>query len=196
MRNVIVALVHLFAAFGASMVRADVHDVKAAKTAAIRLNEAMDQIELKCRQKRLRAVRFWADQVGDLANDLDDELDDVDTNGSDHAVRKTFRELHGAYLNLRTAVKHVTDPKFRNEILKGTLHDFEDLSDAIYGERKIKNVASRESARKAVETEGKKSDDLNDRDGSDYPLFDTELDGVLSAEKPIHEKNSKISGKQ
>ena len=196
MRHMMLTLIAVVATFAGSQADAAVHDVKAAKKEALSLGQAMDKIELRCTEKRLRNVRFWADKVGDLANDLDDELDEIEQTGaSDHAVRKTFLEMHGAYLNLRLAVKHVTDPKFRKEVLQGTLDDFEDLADAIYGAR-ITKVSSPDEIRKPPgKPETLNSASPGERDGLDRPLYDPELDGGPSAKSHRQEKNSKLNEK-
>jgi hypothetical protein len=177
MKNLITVLASLFTAFGFSTASGDIHDAKAAKTAAIKLAKAMDVIEIKCAEKRLLGVHFWADKVGDLAKSLDDELNDVELINNMNKIRETFRELHGAYLNLRTTIRHVSDPTFRKEILAGTLADFEELSDSIYGERKTKTVVPSEIDNKAGDAKSNRQDDIQDRDRTDYPLFDSELDG-------------------
>jgi hypothetical protein len=172
------SLVITSAVEGAQRTGSGMHNVVDAIAAVRSLEVLTDKLELNATERKLKNVRFWADKVGDLANDLDDELDDLAVGDSAHSVHKIYRELHGAYLNLRAVVHHVPDPQFRREALRGTLEQFDNLRHAIYGIRLSPPVDPFGDLETTPKRKGKVDEaEETEEDGLPHPRYSVELDG-------------------
>jgi hypothetical protein len=168
--------------FGEERSTAGVENVSDAIAAVKELQRLTDLVEVKAKELKIRAAKRWADRVGDLAADIEDELDDLAAGDSARDVHQAFGDLHGAYLNLRNSVKHVANPKFRKEALLGTLDQFDKLHLAIYGiGASPLNGQSDPKSEKTLKAADADSAEELDVDGLPRPIHDNELDGVVES---------------
>jgi hypothetical protein len=110
----------------------DIAKAKAAKEAASKFEDAADAAE-DIAQGQYPNTYYWADRLGDLLNDLQDELEDViDGNtASLNDARDKFRDVHGAYMNMRYFAKNIPNGADRRKVLRNSLSAYTRLHNAM-----------------------------------------------------------------